>query len=107
MGLNLDSNIQYLKGVGPKLGAIFERNGIYTIQGLLEFYPRAYEDRRAARNIASLQADELVSLKARIGNVSQFNLGKAHRKMVDVLLKDGSGQIHCKYFRIPFKGYFE
>lgn len=107
MGLHLDSSVQYLKGVGPKLGALFERNGVYTVQDLLEFYPRAYEDRRAARNIASLQPDELVSLKAQIVAIKNFSLGKSNRKIIDVLIRDSTGQIHCKYFRIPFKGYFE
>src|SRR5690606_18433559 len=23
------------------------------------------------------------------------------------LIKDSSGQIHCKYFRMPYKGYFD
>jgi ATP-dependent DNA helicase RecG len=25
----------------------------------------------------------------------------------DVILTDGTGKVHCKYFRLPYKGYFE
>ena len=107
MSLKLDTPVQFLKGVGPKLGDTLKKKGIETIQDLLEWYPRAYEDRRAARNIASLRPDELVSLKAQVVRVSSFNMGKSTRKIYDVTLRDDTGKIHCKFFRTPYKGYFE
>ncbi len=107
MDLNLDTPIQYVKGVGPHYAKVFQRRGINTIKELLEWFPRAYEDRRAARNIASLQINELVSLKAEIVSVRSIQIGKSYRKIYDVTVKDSSGLIHCKYFRMPFKGYFE
>ncbi len=107
MALRLDTDIQYLKGVGPKLGALFSRNGIKTVDHLLQNYPRAYEDRRAARNIASLKPEDVVSLKARVVNVSAYNMGKSTRRIYDVTIRDESGQIKCKFFRTPYKGYFE
>ena len=107
MALRLDSEVQYLKGVGPKLGALFSRSGMKTVLDLLQNYPRAYEDRRAARNIASLKPNDVVSVKARIHNVASYSMGRSTRKIYDVLLRDDSGQIHCKFFRTPYKGYFE
>lgn len=107
MALRLDTSIQYLKGVGPKLGDLFARKGMKTLQDLFEFYPRAYEDQRAARNIASLRPNDIVSMKARIISVHAVNMGRSQRKMYDVVLGDTSGRIHCKYFRVPYRGYFE
>ena len=106
-GLKLETEIQFLKGVGPKLGDVLSRKGIKTVQDLIENYPRAYEDRRAARTISSLKPNELVSLKAQVANVSSFNMGKSRRKIYDVTLSDSSGKIHCKFFRVPYRGYFE
>lgn len=107
MALRLDTQIMYLKGVGPKLGDLFSRKGLKTLRDLIEFYPRAYEDQRAARNIASLKLNDIVSMKATVAAVHSVNMGRSTRKMYDVVLKDSSGQIHCKYFRVPYKGYFE
>lgn len=107
MNLQLDTPVQFVKGVGPKLGDVLRKKGIETVQDLLEWYPRAYEDRRAARNIASLRPDETVSLRAQVVRVSSFNMGKSSRKIYDVILTDGTGKVHCKYFRVPYKGYFE
>ncbi len=107
MPLKLDTQVQFIKGVGPKLGDILHKKGIDTVQDLLEWYPRAYEDRRAARNIASLKPDDLVSLRAEVLGVHAFNMGKSKRKMYDVVIRDDTGKIHCKFFRIPYKGFFE
>jgi ATP-dependent DNA helicase RecG len=107
MTLKLDTPVQFMKGVGPKLGEVLRKKSIHQVQDLLEWYPRAYEDRRVARNIASLRPDETVSLKAQVVRVSSSNLGKSKRKMYEVTLRDDTGRIHCKYFRVPYKGYFE
>ena len=47
-GLKIDTPIQFLKGVGPKLGDILSKKDIKNVQDLIEYYPRAYEDRRWA-----------------------------------------------------------
>ena len=107
MNLKLDTPVQFIKGVGPKLGDVLKKKGVVTVQDLLEWYPRAYEDRRAARTISSLQPDELVSLKAKVIRVSSFNMGASRRKIYDVTVSDGTGKIHCKFFRVPYKGFFE
>ncbi|MFN8790845.1 MAG: ATP-dependent DNA helicase RecG [Bdellovibrionales bacterium] len=107
MALRLDSSLQYLKGVGPKLAELFSRKGLNSVQEFFEFFPRAYEDQRHARNIASLKPGETVRLKAQVVKVASIPLGKSKRKMYDVTLRDASGLIHAKFFRVPYRGYFE
>lgn len=105
--MNLETSIQYVKGVGPKLGALFEKRGIKRVDDLLHFYPRSYQDQRAARNIASLKVGDVVSLKAQVVRVSSFALGRSHKKIHEILISDSSGRMACKYFRTPYRGYFE
>jgi len=107
MALSVDTPVQYVKGVGPKLAAILNRKGIATIGDLLQFYPRAYEDRRAARNISSLRPGDYVGLRAEVARVSQIPMGRTGRRIYDVKIKDASGSINCKFFRVPYKGYFD
>lgn len=106
-GLTLSTNVQYLKGVGPRLGALLGKRGLENVGDLIAYFPRAFEDRRAARNISSLRLGDVVSLKANIMKVQAISLGKSYRKIYDIALKDSSGVIHCKFFRVPYKGYFE
>lgn len=107
MKLELNTDIQYMKGVGPKLGQVFRKRGLNTVEDLLHFYPRAYEDRRAARSIASLEANQIVSLEAFVVGVRSIPLGNTRRKIYDIVVTDGTASISCKYFRTPYRGYFE
>ncbi len=107
MDLYLDTPIQFLKGVGPHYSKVFEKRGLHNIEELLEWFPRTYEDRRAARNIKSLKPDETVSLRAEIVYVKPIAIAHGKRRIYDVLIRDESGRIHCKYFRVPFRGYFD
>lgn len=107
VALYIDSPAQYIKGVGPKLGTLLKKKGLATVRDLLEFYPRAYEDRRAARSISSLQEGEHVGLLAQVIKVSSIPMGRSRRKMYDIQVKDDTGSISCRFFRVPYRGYFE
>jgi len=39
--------------------------------------------------------------------VRSIPLGRTRRKIWEIVLKDETGQISCKYFRSPYRGYFE
>ena len=107
MEFQIDTPVQYLKGVGPKLGEVLRRRGAGTVDQLLNWYPRSYEDRRRALSISSLRPDQLVSLKARVQQVRSIPLGKSRRRIYEVVVADNSGRLSCKYFRVPYRGYFE
>ena len=43
--IDLKTDIQYLKGVGPKRGQVLADHGIDTVGKLLFYFPRRYLDR--------------------------------------------------------------
>ena len=43
--LRLDSEVQYVKGVGPRRSALLGSRGIRTVEDLLLHIPKAYQDR--------------------------------------------------------------
>ena len=49
-----DLKVQFLKGVGEKLAAIYEKAGITTLWDLLLSLPRTYEDRRRLSTYAEI-----------------------------------------------------
>lgn len=59
------------------------------------------------RSIQSLVADQAVSIKAQILKVRSIPMGKSSRRIWEVVVGDSTGRIACKYFRMPYKGYFE
>ncbi len=106
MSLDLYTPIQFLKGVGPALGDRLRKKGIYNIKDLVEYIPRAYEDQRLNRKIENLEVGETVKLKAQVLKSKQFAIRGGKRKIYELLVKDETGTIVCKFFRLPFKGYF-
>lgn len=62
--LNLDSNIQFIKGVGEKRAKLFNSLGIFCVDSLIHFYPRKYEDWSANKSLATVESGETVSIKA-------------------------------------------
>ena len=60
----LQKEIQYVKGVGPNRAVLLNKLGIYTLEDLISYYPRGYEDRSKARKIASLVHGEEAMIEA-------------------------------------------
>jgi len=89
--------VRFIKGVGPKISALLEKKGLKTVEDLLYFIPRRYEDRRAVKDIQS------VSFGARetvIGNVVQIDTRfYGRRRVYEVTIDDGSGLLTAKWFK--------
>ena len=50
--------VRYLRGVGPAREAMLHKLGIDTVQDLLFFFPRRYEDRRHIEKIVRLRPSD-------------------------------------------------
>lgn len=61
--LNLNSNIQYIKGVGEKRAGLFNSLGIFDIDSLVHFYPRKYEDWSVVKSLKDVQNGDTVCVK--------------------------------------------
>ena len=54
--MTAQTQIQYLKGIGPAKAKLFERLEIMTVEDLLHYYPRTYQDRRLGAQRADFQS---------------------------------------------------
>jgi len=93
--LKLDSQIQYLKGVGPRRAAALAGVGINTVYDLLHYLPRRYLDRSMIMPIGSLQANMEVTI---IGRVLGKGILKGRRSRLEVVLGDDTGMIALIWF---------
>ena len=62
----LATSLQFLKGVGPRRAADFERAGLHTHEDLLYRFPIRYEDRSRLQSITSLKPGQTASITGRI-----------------------------------------
>ena len=102
--VTLKSDIMYLKGVGPKLGYILNKLGIYTVSDLLYYFPRKYVDYSSRTRICDLEEGETTTIFGTIKSVEAFttrnNLG-----VIKVKISDGTGSINLNFFSAKSNRY--
>ena len=62
--MDLHTDIQYLKGVGEKRAQLLRKLGVRTVDDLLHFYPRAYEDWSSVVSIEDARVGEVCCVRA-------------------------------------------
>ena len=93
---NLNTEIQYLKGVGPRRGKVLNQFGIKNINDLIRHFPRKYLDRTNVKKINQIKIGEQAVI---IGKVSSFGIKRMRRgKFFELTLLDESGHIKAIWF---------
>ena len=49
--IDLKQSVQYIKGVGPQRAALLQKLNIYTLEDLITYFPRDYEDRSKPKEL--------------------------------------------------------
>ena len=90
--IKLDTSVQYLKGVGPKMFEFLNKLNIYTVKDLLEYYPRVYEDRTKITPIDEFEKDKSVLFFGTL--VKPVTVVRAKgKKILSTVVTDDSGSI--------------
>jgi len=95
----LQTPIQYVKGVGPKLAKLFEKKGILTVEDALYFLPRCYEDRTNLKKISELKTG---TKETGFGEILLSGIAfyqNRRKRIFEVVVGDGSGSVTLKWFR--------
>src|SRR6516164_2968343 len=95
--LRLDSDVQYIKGVGPRRASLLTSRGIRTVEDLLLHVPKAYQDRANFVALSSLNIGQEAAVHARIYR-SRVLQTRSRGRIFDVILTDGSSFVHAKWF---------
>lgn len=95
----LNSEIKYLKGVGPKRAELLEKElGIKTLSDLIHLYPFRYIDRTTIQKISQInQSSAAIQVKAQVISASTVGEGKAKR--LSVMVDDGSARMEMVFFK--------
>jgi len=100
--IDLQTPLQYMKGVGPRRAADLQRVGLSTIEDFLYRFPIRYEDRGSFQTIASLRPGVAASI---IGEVVGCGLRPTRRprfKIFEMLVRDRTASLRAIWFNQPF-----
>ena len=96
--MELNQAVQYIKGVGPTKVKLLNNLGIYTLEDLITYYPRDYEDRGKPRKIEDLQDGEEALIKAIPASRFHVINVKRNMKICKLLVRDETGTMEIVWY---------
>ena len=96
--MGAEKPIMYLKGVGQKRAALFEKKGIRTVEDLLYFFPRSHEDRSKIKLIDECDEGETVCIAANVYQLPQDRYIRRNMMITYMTAIDESGIINIVWY---------
>lgn len=99
--LLLTDNIDKIKNIGEERTKKFHKLGVYTVENLIEYFPRDYEDRS---NVVKIQDSEvnkintvkgIIISKPEVTRIKNFQITRTH-------LQDDTGIIEIIWYNQPY-----
>ena len=105
--LPLQRPVTSLWGVGAERAAQLARLEISTVEDLLLYRPRRYEDRRHFKKISELIKGEPATARGKIVALGLKRFRGGMKSVFEIILDDGSARLHCRWWNLPFmQNYF-
>ena len=93
-----ETDVMYIKGVGPKIAYKLNKLGIYTAKDLMLYFPKKHIDYSSRTLIKHLKEGETTTVFGYITSVSAFNT-KNKLSVVKVTVADESGKLDLSFFQ--------
>lgn len=96
----LDSEIQFLPGVGPKRAELLQKElNIYTCRDLISYYPYRHIDRTRIYKVSEVHAElPYIQLKGHILSYEKAGAEKGRKRLV-AMFSDGTGVMELIWFQ--------
>lgn len=99
--MNITDSISHLKGIGPKITALFQKLHVNTIEDLLRLYPRNYLSYDIPIEIDRTKVGERVCIKAAIDSYVEIKKVR-NLTIVSCMVRDTTGRIKLTWFNCPY-----
>ena len=93
----LSKEIKYVKGVGPNRAELLNKLGIYTLEDLITYYPRTYEDRSKPKSLLEcVDGEEALIEVIAISKMIESKFAK--KTMQRLMIRDSSSSAEAVWF---------
>lgn len=95
---DLNQSVQYIKGVGPARAELLNKLGIFTLNDIITYFPRTYEDRSNFKKIGELINGETATFKGVVASrISETRIRKG-MTIYKLIVRDESGSVMLTWF---------
>lgn len=101
------SNVAYVKGVGPKVASLLAKRSVLTVEDLLFYSPRKYDDRRNITPISEILPDESYTVRGKVVSLAEIKKGRT--RFFQVAIRDESRSLSLTWFNYKafyLRGFF-
>lgn len=95
---SLEKSIQYIKGVGPKKASLLKKLNISTLEDMIYFIPREYEDKSKFKTLRECTIGEKASLKVEVLGRGNVIRPKRNLSILKIPVKDSSQNGYLVWF---------
>lgn len=99
--MNLSTSLEKVKGVGEKTAEQFAAAGLRTVEDLITFLPRAYEDFSHVTKLSEIKPGK-VTIKARCEKIETRPVRRG-MKVTTATLADDTGKVQAVWFNQPYR----
>ncbi len=100
--MDIRDKVTELKGVGPKKCEALEKLNIHTLEDLILFFPRDYEDRRNKMKIRDLREDMPAVIKGKVERAVSDRYKYGRKQLLKLLVSDDTGTIEVVFFNAKY-----
>ena len=100
--MELQTPVQYIKGIGPKRAEDLSSRSIFTVEDLVYNLPYRYEDRSRFTKVKELQPGEHTSILVEVLTSGLVITRKTRLRIFDLAARDTSGLVRCKWFHSEY-----
>jgi len=101
--ISADTELRYLKGVGPRRAAGLAETGLESVEDLLYVLPFRYEDRRSFARIIELRPGaEESTLSVEVASARLIRTRKRGFTIFEAFVADTSGNIRVVWYNQPY-----
>lgn len=96
--VDLLNDAKYIKGVGPNRIKQLNKLGIYTLEDVITYYPRGYENRGIKKNIADLNDGEEALIEAKcVSKMTEIKIRK-NMSIYKLIVRDETATCTLTWF---------
>ena len=95
-------NITAIKGIGEKTAKLFQKIGVETVEELLHYYPRAYDEFKEPQPIAELKEDTIAAVGGILAKTADVVRYGARLQVTTAGLRDSGGTLALAWYNMPY-----
>jgi len=100
--IELSTPIKELTRVGRATEKQLTRMGIETVEDLIFYFPKRYDDLSQLKKIEDLEVGESATIRARLEQIKSFRSPRKKMIITEALVSDETGKLKIIWFRQPY-----